>query len=103
MLLTCCVQTIDCMLSHADDFEGGDFQTLEVDGRLQSHPFMRGDVQIFRSHKYHSVSNITAGERRVLVIELWEGPERFCAHRCDRRVGMCPFECEPALPQLGSA
>ena len=25
--------------------------------------------------------------RRVFVIELWEGPERGCGHRCESRVG----------------
>jgi hypothetical protein len=85
--------TIDCMLScPAVDFAGGVFQTLETDGELQPHPFERGDVQIFRSHKYHCVTPVSAGERNVLVIELWDGDERRCAHRCEQRKGRCPLE-----------
>ena len=84
--------TVDCMLSSPGDFEGGTFQTLECDGALHPHVFERGDVQIFRSHKKHCVAPVSAGTRRVLVIELWDGAERCCAHRCERRDGPCPLE-----------
>lgn len=85
--------TIDCMLSTPDvDFEGGIFQTLEPDGELMAHTFQRGDVQIFQSHKFHCVSPVAAGTRHVLVIELWDGEARRCAHRCELRVGPCPHE-----------
>ena len=36
-----------------------------------------------------SVSPVTAGRRNVLVVELWEGEERECAHRCERHRGEC--------------
>ena len=38
--------------------------------------------------KYHNVERITSGTRRVLVAELWEGPEKECGHRCTA-VGNC--------------
>ena len=88
--------TIDCMLSDTAEFGSGAFQTLEPDGTLLAHPFERGDVQIFRSHKYHCVEQVSSGTRRVLVIELWDGPARSCAHRCGRRLGVCPLECSEA-------
>ena len=85
--------TIDCMLSDpTTDFAGGVFETLEPDGELKPHAFERGDVQVFRSHKYHCVSPVTSGARNVLVIELWDGEERRCAHRCEQRTGRCAFE-----------
>ena len=80
------------MLSDTSDFEGGRFQTLECDGQLMCHPFERGDVQIFRSYKYHCVEPVRKGKRTVLVIELWDGEERHCAHRCDRKGGVCQEE-----------
>jgi hypothetical protein len=89
--------TIDTMLSDADEFEGGEFQTLETDGTMKSYAFERGDVLIFLSHKYHCVQRVRSGSRRVLVIELWDGAERICAHRCERRFGVCELEnvCTP--------
>ena len=77
--------TVDVMLSDpASEFEGGDFHTLESDGRMQPHEFARmGDALMFVSHKYHCVQPVRAGLRRVLVLEFWLGPERRCAHRCD--------------------
>ena len=81
--------TIDVMLSDASDFEGGEFSTLECDGTLQQHTFDKGDALIFVSHKFHCVAPVTAGRRNVLVMELWEGEERDCAHRCERHYGHC--------------
>mmetsp|Transcript_10854 Transcript_10854/g.38363 ORF Transcript_10854/g.38363 Transcript_10854/m.38363 type:complete len:251 (-) Transcript_10854:109-861(-) len=75
--------TVDCMLSEDGDYEGGNFETLEADGSLLRHTFKQGDVLIFPSLKYHCVSPITSGFRRVMVIELWQGPENECNHRCD--------------------
>ena len=84
--------TLDVMLAdpRAGEFEGSAFQTLEADGALRSYPeFARGDCLVFVSHKPHCVAPVTRGERRVLVMELWEGEERACAHRCDRHWGEC--------------
>lgn len=81
--------TVDVMLSDANDFEGGQFATLETDGSMRPHSFDKGDALVFVSHKFHCVSPVTAGRRHVLVMELWEGVERECAHRCERHTGPC--------------
>ena len=38
------------------------------------------------------MSPVTAGRRHVLVLELWEGRESPCGHRCETRAGACPHE-----------
>jgi hypothetical protein len=86
--------TIDILLSHPSDFRGGVFTTLEADGTQQQHQFggrspsERGDGLLFVSHKYHNVSAVLSGTRRVLVIELWNGPSTCCNHRCNS-----PYAC----------
>ncbi|CAE7040409.1 for [Symbiodinium natans] len=81
--------TIDVMLcTPGVDFQGGDFCTLEGNG-LQKHAFDRGDALIFLSHKAHCVQPVTEGLRQTLVMELWEGEERRCNHRCHQRSGRC--------------
>jgi len=80
---------MDLMLSSTSDFEGGVFCTLEPDGSLTNHTFERGDLLIFLSHKYHSVTPVESGTRQVLVCELWEGLERRCPCRCDIPYGPC--------------
>ena len=78
--------TMDVMLSSASEFEGGIFQTMGVDGNYATHSdFERGDALFFLSHKAHSVSPIVRGERRVLIVEMWEGREKHCDVRCDAR------------------
>eukprot|EP00439_Symbiodinium_sp_Y106_P023518 s1296_g2.t2 len=61
---------------------GGEFCTLEADGLLREHDFHRGDAIVFPSHKPHSVGQITSGRRSVLIVEIWPGLPRGCAHRC---------------------
>lgn len=97
--------TFDVLLN--DDFEGGEFQTLECDGSLTNHTrefpaaeaengtateplqgrgnktIKSGDALLFVSHKYHCVSPVIGGERHVLVIEFWRYPFRGCGHRCE--------------------
>ena len=46
-------------------------------------------IAIFHADKYHSVSRIEAGLRRVLVLELWNGDEKLCNHRCTVAHGSC--------------
>ena len=80
--------TVDILLSEPGvDFEGGEFRTLESDGTLLPHQFggrdRPGDALLFVSHKYHCVQPVCKGLRRVLVIELWLGPDRDCEHRCN--------------------
>ncbi|KAH8046111.1 hypothetical protein JL722_13829 [Aureococcus anophagefferens] len=79
------IVTLDVMLDEAD--AGGVFETLEADGALRPHVFERGDAIVFPSYKYHSVSQIEAGLRRVLVMELWQGGEARTSeqHRPGRR------------------
>lgn len=84
--------TIDVMLAQIDeDYDGGVVQTLGKDGQLISHRLDCGDALIFPSHKCHCVSRVTRGRRRVLVMELWHGEERTCAHRCCQRWGLCSY------------
>lgn len=93
--------TIDIMLSSPGvDFNGGAFGTLEADGSVHEHAeFRRGDALCFVSHKRHCVRPVTDGVRRVLVAELWEGPERTCGHRCRERVGDCGYSASTAVAE----
>lgn len=85
--------TIDVMLSRPGvDFEGGEFCTLEGVGEMREHEFSQGDALVFVSHKCHSVKRVRSGQREVLVMEIWEGEERHCNHRCDRHWGPCAGE-----------
>eukprot|EP01048_Picozoa_sp_COSAG05_P016121 COSAG05_NODE_2036_length_3656_cov_61.922125_1_plen_731_part_00 len=92
--------TIDVMLAKTPtDFEGGEFTTPEggsgygrnagVGEVARQHEFHQGDVLFFVSHKRHWVQPVTAGVRRVMVLELWHGPQRECSHRCLQRRGDC--------------
>ena len=90
--------TVDIMLQEAT--EGAIFQTLEssvqdingsAESYLRPHPFQAGDALVFVSHKYHCVSPLLAGSRKVLVIEFWNGQKRICGHRCDIPFGECSF------------
>lgn len=94
--------TVDVMLASSSngDFEGGEFATPEVGAatagsaggdELLVHTFERGDALFFLSHKRHGVRPVRAGQRRVMIAELWHGPERHCAHRCLERVKKCDF------------
>jgi len=74
--------TMDIMLTDSSDFQGGVFQTLEADSTMKPVTWSAGDALVFVSHKYHSVQKVSAGERRVLVLEFWRGPECRCPHRC---------------------
>lgn len=84
--------TIDIMLARPGvDFAGGEFCTPEADGTTTEHAFARGDALVFVSHKRHFVRPVSSGIRRVLVAELWCGPERTCAHRCPDPRGCCAY------------
>jgi hypothetical protein len=89
--------TVDIMLSDTAGFSGGEFRTLEADGSLQQHTFERGDMLVFVSHKFHMVDRIHSGERRVFVMEFWEGDRRTCSHRCLKRFGDCPYSKRSAV------
>jgi len=64
-----------------DGFEGGVFRTHEPSGEQLEHPMVMGDVICFVSHKYHNVTPVTAGTRRSIVMELWEGGLPFAGRR----------------------
>jgi hypothetical protein len=53
--------------------------------------FNKGDLVIFISHKYHTVQKISKGQRATFILELWEGEERKCPHRCTLMHGSCDF------------
>jgi predicted 2-oxoglutarate/Fe(II)-dependent dioxygenase YbiX len=92
--------TMDIMLADSGvDFEGGEFITPEADGVMTLHEFQKGDAVFFISHKYHGVQPTTKGKRKVLVAELWDGPEKECAHRCPFSAGECAH-CFPPIPVL---
>lgn len=75
--------TMDIMLASSGfDFTGGEFFTLEADGSESVPTFELGDALFFVSHKPHNVRPVIKGRRSVMVVEMWHGPERFCAHRC---------------------
>lgn len=82
------IMTVDLMLADSlTDFTGGQFSTAKFDdtsesASVQTHEFQQGDVVVFPSHKYHFVRPVTSGQRMVLVMELWFGRDRACAHRC---------------------
>jgi hypothetical protein len=95
--------TVDIMLQIAED--GALFQTLETPdynisasetdvtsgANMKTHEFTEGDALVFVSHKYHSVTPLRRGSRKVLVVEYWHGRQRRCGHRCDRPFGICTF------------
>ena len=68
--------TITVMLTERSAFQGGAFCETLVDGRVvEKAPVAeRGDAMCFVSHKYHSVQPVTGGNRKTLVVEIWEGP-----------------------------
>jgi len=99
--------TLDLMLAEpGSDFEGGQIQTLESDGSVRTHAFEQGDLLLFQSHKYHSVTPVTRGIRRVCVVEIWEGLPRRCPRRCSDPWGpcTCQFVAKPPVyrPRGGS-
>lgn len=88
--------TMDIMLSEpGKDFTGGELCTPEADGSVQRVDFRRGDAALFVSHKFHNVRPVEQGRRTVLVLELWDGPEKTCAHRC-LTTGPCSYSLSQA-------
>ena len=95
------IVTIDIMLNDSNnEFQGGElsfpqFIDQELDEPNTSRTnnvdiikLEKGDMALFLSHKYHNVLPIRSGKRHVLVMELWNGPEKTCPHRCET-VGKC--------------
>ena len=63
--------TMSVCLHPADD--GGRFVTWDAKGEPVYHALASGDAILFHSEKTHNVECVRAGERRALVIELWDG------------------------------
>lgn len=83
--------TLDVMMSRpGEDFEGGAFCT-PGENEICRHEFNQGDLVVFPSHKRHFVEPVRGGHRRVMVVELWRGKARGCAHRCLDHLGTCEY------------
>ena len=92
------VLTIDVLLADPRvDFEGGDLRFPGSEGAA-TYLERPGDCVVFASHKYHRVERVRSGTRRVMIIELWEGPERSCPHRCECAKAPCPFDLDRQRP-----
>jgi hypothetical protein len=65
--------TVSVLLSDASEYEGGNFVLLG-DTRV-AEAFAPGDALVFASMRAHKVTPVTAGRRRVLVVELWPFPD----------------------------
>jgi len=108
------VVTVDIMLEEAT--KGAIFQTLESTKKtvdelkhihhtghekseeinkekefLKPHSFCARDAMVFMSHKYHCVSTLLKGQRKVFVVEFWNGQKPICGHRCEDPTGNCTF------------
>lgn len=83
--------TIDLMCADSSEYTGGRFMTLEAGDVLVPHSFEFGDVMVFPSHKYHCIEPVKSGTRRVFVVELWEGADKTCAHRCEDPSALCTY------------
>jgi len=92
--------TVDVMCSERSSFKGGELATLEENGQLDSHHFEKGDAIVFPSHKFHCVGDLQEGKRQVLVMELWNGEERRCAHRCMKHLGECTYSVNQSRFEL---
>ena len=64
------IVTLVTMLSDSGDFEGGVFSTNECDGTSLGQPMEKGGCLCLLSHKYHNVTPVAAGTRRVMVTEF---------------------------------
>ena len=65
--------TLSVLLSESTACAGGAFVTWSGTGAPVEHPVERGDALLFASNRVHNVAPVVHGERRSLVIELWEG------------------------------
>ena len=71
--------TLSALLTPPHAYEGAAFSFplagAEPSEAGRSPQLCAGDAVLFPSEMRHNVSQLIAGERRSLVIELWEGPE----------------------------
>lgn len=66
------VFSISIALSNMEDYTGGFFQLKTADSLFK---VARRSAIVFFSETDHSITEITGGERKVFVIELWENQD----------------------------
>ena len=66
----------------------------------EMHGMQAGDAVAFVAHKYHRLSAVEERERKVLIVELWGGEDRACAHRCNLLRDHCNFDLHTACTDL---
>lgn len=99
--------TLDIMLADpGNDFKGGELVMPQPTGEATAINLKKGDAALFLSHKFHNVQPVHQGRRTVLVLELWDGPEPTCPHRC-QTLGFCSTSAQrfrlPGLTHLLSS
>ena len=66
------IVTMVCMLSDpSKDFEGGQLMTWECNGEFKKYDVRQGDMIVFPSHKFHSVSPVTKFGAICYSLTLW--------------------------------
>ncbi len=68
------VMTAVVVLSTSPDLRGGAFEIDRGSGPVTTE-LQTGDMLVFRSWDAHRSQPVLQGERHILVIELWQGPE----------------------------
>jgi len=103
--------TVSVLLSAAAEYDGGAFVLL---GQTQvTEDFGPGDALVFDSLRAHRVTPVTAGNRKVLVVELWPfpdgavptrvaAPQRYPPPPQDAAATAPRSRAPPAAPQLPS-
>jgi len=66
--------TVAVMLTPRSSYEGGEVHFKRA-GKQEGFNLEVGDALVWRGWNHHTVTPITAGERRVFVMELWTGVE----------------------------
>lgn len=93
------VMTAVVVLSTSPDLRGGAFEIDRGSGPTAT-DLQTGDMLVFRSWDAHRSKPVLRGERHILVIELWQGPEtppNATAGRPGELEGGRATLCEPAL------
>jgi hypothetical protein len=67
------IRTISLAFTNATDYQGGEFRIIDnTNVPAQGFKVDRGSAIVFDSTANHSVAPMTAGHRRVMVLEYWE-------------------------------
>lgn len=93
------VMTAVVVLSTSPDLQGGAFEIDRGAGPTAT-DLRTGDMLVFRSWDAHRSKQVLHGERHILVIELWQGPEtppNATTGRPGELEGGRATLCEPAL------